>query len=212
MLSTQDHLAYLRQALDLAHRSPSGPTNFRVGAILVSDPQNEGQKPTVISTGYTLELPGNTHAEQCAITKLAAHYGIAESQLPTKLTPEMNATLYTTMEPCGKRLSGNLPCVQRIIATRGENARSCQGGIRRVIFGAKEPGIFIRESRSCQMMDEAGVEWEHVEGLQDQILSVAKAGHDAVRDPETNVDDIDEEERKRQEQTPRNSKKRMMEL
>ena len=217
MLSTKDHLAYLRQALELARKSPPGPTNFRVGAILVSDPQNEGSSPTIISTGYTLELPGNTHAEQCALTKLATQYGIAESELHTRLTREMNATLYTTLEPCGKRLSGSLPCVHRIISTRGnssedEDSKNFNGGIRKVIFGAKEPDIFVKDNESCRIMDEAGLEREYVEGLQDEILSVAKSGHNAVSDLETNVDDIDEEERKRQEQIPRNSKKRMMEL
>jgi pyrimidine deaminase RibD-like protein len=217
MLSKGDHLVYLRQALDLARKSPPGPTNFRVGAILVSDPQSQGSTPAILSTGYTLELPGNTHAEECAIAKLAAQHKIAEIQLHTILTQEMNATLYTTLEPCGKRLSGSLPCVHRLIATRdtsstGQDSRNSKRGIRKVIFGAKEPGTFVKDNESCRMMDEAGLEWEYVGDLQDEILNVAKEGHNIARNKETNVDDIDEEERRRQEQIPRNSKKRMMEL
>ena len=61
-------------------------------------------------------------------------------------------------------------------------------------------------------MDEAGLAWEYVEGLQDEILKVAKEGHTTVKSEGTNVDDIDEEQKRRQEQVPRNSKKRMMEV
>lgn len=217
MLSADDHLKYLLQALELARKSPPRPTNFRVGAILVSDPLAEGSIPVILSTGYTLELPGNTHAEQCAIAKLRSKHGLSDSQLHSILTPETNATLYTTLEPCSQRLSGNLPCVDRIISTRG-NAREISGsdngkaGIRKVIFGAKEPGTFVKDSNSCRIMTEAGLQWEYRDGLQDEILEVAKAGHDTIKIKETDVDDVDDEERRRQDQIPRNSKKRMMEL
>ena len=30
-------------------------------------------------------------------------------------------------------------------------------GIQRVVFGAKEPGTFVKDSRSCKILDEAGV-------------------------------------------------------
>jgi pyrimidine deaminase RibD-like protein len=217
MLSTEDHLKYLRQALELARKSPPRPTNFRVGAVLLSNPLAKGSSPAVLSTGYTLELGGNSHAEQCAIAKMATQNGIPETQLHTILTGELNATLYTTLEPCGKRLSGSLPCVQRIIATQknfsgSPNPSNSECGIRNVIFGAKEPNTFVKDSESCRMMEEAGIKWEYVESLQEEILQVAMEGHCAVNVTETNVDDIDEEERKRQQQIPRNSKKRMMEV
>jgi pyrimidine deaminase RibD-like protein len=217
MLSPQDHLTYLRKALELARESPPRPTNFRVGAVLVSDPLAKGLSPEVLATGYTLELPGNTHAEQCAIAKLAFQHAISEKELHTVLTPEVNAALYTTLEPCGKRLSGSLPCVHRIISTRdishgGPNPKNSKGGIRKVIFGAKEPGTFVKDSDSCRMMDDAGLEWEYVEGLSGEILQVARKGHTTADVKGTNVDDIDAEERRRQEQIPRNSKKRMMEV
>jgi pyrimidine deaminase RibD-like protein len=208
---------YLKQALELARRSPPRPTNFRVGAVLVSNPSAGASTPTVLSTGYTLELPGNTHAEQCVITKLASQHSIKESQLHTILPQEINTTLYTTLEPCGKRLSGSLPCVHRILSTSGissggTNAKGSKGGIRKVIFGAKEPGTFVKDSESCRMMDEAGLEWEYVSGLENEILQVAKEGHNPLNSQGTVLDDIDEEERRRQEQIPRNSKKRTMEV
>ena len=201
--SREDHLSYLRQALDLARRSPPKPTNFRVGALLVACPHNDPNSARILSSGYTLELEGNTHAEQCALMKLASMNSVAESEISKVLTPGLNAVLYTTLEPCGKRQSGNTSCVQRIINSRAESA----GGIRRVIFGAKEPGTFVKDSQSCQMMTDAGVDWEYIGDLQDEILVVAKEG----QKQETNVDDISPEERKRQEEAPRNPKKRMME-
>jgi pyrimidine deaminase RibD-like protein len=204
--STEDHLSYLRQAVDLARKSPPKPTNFRVGALLVSFPNGDASSAKVLSSGYTLELEGNTHAEQCALAKLASQHSIPESELYKVLTSEANVTLYTTLEPCGVRLSGNTPCVQRIIATRN----SCRGigGIRKVIFGAKEPGTFVKDSESCRMMSEAGIEWEYVNGLNDEILAVAREGHKQ----ETNLDNITDEERRRQESIPHNPKKRMMEV
>ena len=204
--STEDHLLYLRQALDQARKSPAKPTNFRVGALLVSYPNNDASSAELLSTGYTLELEGNTHAEQCALAKLASQHSIDESDLCKVLTSEANVTLYTTLEPCSLRLSGNTPCVQRIIATR--NPCSSVGGIRQVIFGAKEPGIFVNDSESCRIMSEAGIEWEYVDCLRDEILAVAKEGHKQG----TDIDNITEEERKRQEALPRNPKKRMMEV
>ena len=223
-MSEQIHIKYLQQALSEARNSPPKPSNFRVGCVIVSN--RDPSSPVVLSTGYTLELPGNTHAEQSALLKLAAINSTDESGLPEVFTAELNATLYTTLEPCGKRLSGNLPCVQRIIATR---QGSSQGGIRKVIFGAKEPGTFVQDSQSCRLLTEAGIEWEYIPALEAEILSVAMEGHDKKPNAQpsvgtqpqseqaqpkkvTNVDDISAEERKRQEEQPRNPKKRMMEI
>ncbi|KIW34547.1 uncharacterized protein PV07_01324 [Cladophialophora immunda] len=273
--SQATHLHYLRQALSLARQSPPKPTNFRVGCVIVSfaaspstgsdgaattsnvkegvvgggEAQNENDvvmEGEVLSTGYTLELEGNTHAEQNALTKLAHAHGILStstspslSSSPSDLallgrrvlTPERNVYLYTTLEPCGKRLSGNTPCVQRIVATRDPTAATGGGGgggIRKVVFGAREPGTFVQDSQSLQMLDAAGVPWEYVAGMEEEILRVAKEGHVVVVKEEggssrdtpthshaqgpTNVDDISPEERRRQEALPRNPKKRMMEV
>ena len=218
------HLQFLEQALSEARKSPPKPTNFRVGCVIVS--LESSSSPSILSTGYTLELEGNTHAEQCALSKLASSRGVSESSLPSVLAPQLKAILYTTLEPCGKRLSGNTPCVQRIIATRKDNS---EGGIRKVIFGAKEPGTFVENSQSFRLLADAGVDWEYVEGLDKEILKVAMEGHEQKKDqrdqkkehdkqskssqqPEgTNLDDISPEERRRQEAQPRNPKKRMME-
>lgn len=216
------HLHYLKHALSLARLSPPKPTNFRVGCVIVSYPTglSEGE---ILSTGYTLEIPGNTHAEQNALAKLAQKNALSgeesgEVSWNEILSPEKNVFLYTSLEPCGLRLSGATPCVQRIIATRrGVSGRDGGAGLRKVIFGAREPGTFVQDSQSLKMLDVAGVLWEHVAGLDEEILKVAKDGHvttagETKKELETNIDDISPEERTRQEQQPRNPKKRMMEV
>lgn len=204
--SKSDHLSYLRQALDLARKSPPNLRNFCVGALLVSYPRDSACE--VLSTGYTLELPGNTHAEQCALSKLASSRSVPESQIKSILSSEMNAVLYTTLEPCSKRLSGHISCVQRIIATR-DSGSGGMGGIRKVIFGAKEPGTFVRDSESCRMMTAAGIDWEYVDGLQDEILAVSRSGHAPQA---RNLDATSNIERWRQEAIWKPFKERTMEV
>ena len=215
------HITYLRKCISLAEKSPPQPTNFRVGAILLSrsesrpDPQITDDE--LLSTGYTMELAGNTHAEQCCLSNYASAHSVPDERVSDVLpdVPGRKLVMYVTMEPCGKRLSGNLPCVKRIIATRHGKGR----GVQKVYFGVKEPGTFVGQSEGCKMLSEEGVEWQLVSGLEKQILAVAFAGHEdkeekiktALEGVETNVDDISDDERRRQQQLPRNPKKRMME-
>ena len=59
-------------------------------------------------------LLGNTHAEECALDKfMCEHAGEGG-----KRAVPSSAIMYTTMEPCSKRLSGKKPCVERIIEVR----------------------------------------------------------------------------------------------
>lgn len=209
----------MQKCISLAEKSPPRPTNFRVGAILLSrkDKDSAGSDDRILSTGYTMELAGNTHAEQCCLANYASTHNVADDQVAEVLPVESGRKLimYVTMEPCGKRLSGNAPCVQRIAKTR-DGGRE---GVHKVFFGVKEPGTFVGESEGCKMLSAAGIEWEHVPGLEKDILTVAVAGHDnaeekvksALGKKGTNVTDISEEERQRQNQIPRNPKKRMME-
>ncbi|CAD6443906.1 27f600bf-16d4-42ff-b9a8-1a206dae1d8d [Sclerotinia trifoliorum] len=159
------HLTYLRQALDLARLSPPKPTNFRVGALLLNASTN-----TVIATGYTLECPGNTHAEQCCFIKFSQAHNIPEDQLADVL-PE-HTILYTTMEPCAKRLSGNVSCSERILRL-GETGK----GIRKVVVGVREPEKFVGENEGRRKLEDAGIEVLLVKGLEEEILEVATAGH-----------------------------------
>jgi pyrimidine deaminase RibD-like protein len=152
----------MRLALAQAHNSPPKPTNYRVGAVLVDTSTNE-----ILATGYTLELPGNTHAEQCCFMKLAEQHGVPEERLRDVLPSTL--ALYTTVEPCSKRLSGNLPCVERVLRLAG-----C---IRSVYVGVMEPETFVAENTGRKSLEEAGIEVVLVEGLEKEILEVATAGH-----------------------------------
>lgn len=46
-----------------------------------------------------------------------------------------NAVLYTTMEPCNERLSGNMTCASRILRING--------AINKGYVGIRDPGTFI---------------------------------------------------------------------
>lgn len=157
-----DHVEYMRKALELARRSPPKPTNYRVGALLIDSKTN-----TILATGYTLECEGNTHAEQSCFIKFAEAHKVTEDTLEDVL-PE-GTVLYTTVEPCFKRLSGNLPCVERI--SRLGNA------IKTVYVGVKEPEKFVGENTGRKQLEDAGIEVVLVEGMEKEILEVATAGH-----------------------------------
>lgn len=167
--SSNSNVTYMRLALAEARKSPPKPTNFCVGAVLVSPTV----PPTVI-TGYTLELPGNTHAEQCCFLKLNA----PETPLPS------GSVLYTTMEPCNKRSVGNKPCVDRILEVKDGDGRLA---IKTVYVGVLEPETFVGVNEGRKRLEQAGIEVVKVEaeGLEEEILSVATAGHvkgDETRD------------------------------
>lgn len=155
------HRAFMLQALELAKKSPPKPTNFCVGAVLVS-----AETSKIISTGYTLECEGNTHAEQCCFIKLSQELGKTEESLGDVLPPSV---LYTTMEPCSKRLSGNQSCVERILGLKGK--------IKTVYVGVKEPETFVGQNQGRQRLEDAGINVVLVEGFEQQILDVATAGH-----------------------------------
>lgn len=158
----QDHQTWMQRALALAKNSPSKPSNFRVGAILVSLDTGE-----VIAEGYTLECEGNTHAEECCLIKLAEQYSTTEEGLADVVkTPH---ALYTTMEPCFKRLSGKLPCVERVLQQKS--------WIREVYLGVLEPEKFVGQNPGRGMLETAGIKVAAVPGFEKEILEVATAGH-----------------------------------
>ncbi|KAI1416525.1 cytidine deaminase-like protein [Hypoxylon sp. FL1857] len=158
-----DHQSYMKLALSSATKSPPKPTNYRVGAVVVDAATNE-----ILATGYTLELPGNTHAEQCCFEKLAEKHGVPISRLGEVLPDGI--VLYTTVEPCSRRLSGNLPCVDRILAIGNK--------IKTVYVGVYEPEKFVSINSSKQKLETAGIGFVHVGGLEKEILEVATAGHE----------------------------------
>lgn len=165
-IAALDHETYMRLALSIAEKSIPRSTNFRVGAVLVDEGTNE-----ILSTGYTLELPGNTHAEQCCLDKYCAMKEVPVDDIGNVLPDR--TVLYTTMEPCDRRASGNVPCTERILQTKS----GIYGGIKTVYLGVKEPIIFVGENTGRVKLEDGGVVCIHVGGLEEDILKVATAGH-----------------------------------
>lgn len=149
--ATELHMPYMKLALDEARKAPDLPGAFAVGAALV----HEGE---VLATGYTRELEGNTHAEQNALTKLKEQ---------GREIPE-GTCLYTTMEPCTERLSGNLPCCDRVLQ---------HPNIKTVFVGVMEPQDFIANNTSRQRLEDAGLTYIQIPGVAEEALKIAKKGH-----------------------------------
>ncbi|EEB06028.1 CMP/dCMP deaminase family protein [Schizosaccharomyces japonicus yFS275] len=144
------HSKYLRLALDEAKKCNPTDTAFCVGSVIVENGQ-------VVSTGYSRELPGNTHAEESAILKLLQR------------DPKHDFTrsvIYSTMEPCSKRLSGNVPCTQHIIANK----------FHKVVLGCREPTTFV-VCEGVRQLQAAGIIVEEDLQFQDECLRVAKQSH-----------------------------------
>jgi pyrimidine deaminase RibD-like protein len=163
-----DHVAAMRLALTVARQSPCLPTKFCVGALIVNSATGQ-----IAATGYSLELPGNTHAEECCLLKLArmttTDTAAAATDLPAALEITEPHTLYTTMEPCARRLSGRTPCVERVLAQRT--------WLRTVCYGIREPDTFVATNEGLDVLRREGVEVVHVGELEDEIRQVATAGH-----------------------------------
>ncbi|KAI0536123.1 cytidine deaminase-like protein [Xylaria digitata] len=164
-----DHQGWMEYALDQARLSPPAPTKYCVGAVLV-----DADKGEALSTGYSMELPGdrpgdpgNTHAEHCCFIKVADQHGLPEDRIGEVLPK--NTALYTTMEPCNERLSGNRTCVDRILGLKG--------AIKTVYIGIREPDTFIAENNGITRLEKAGIEVVLVEGMQERIHEVSTAGH-----------------------------------
>eukprot|EP00944_MAST-04C_sp_MAST-4C-sp1_P008109 g8109.t1 len=141
------HVDFMLQAVNCAFQSAPVDTAYCVGCVIVKNGE-------VISTGFSRELPGNTHAEESAIKKLEKQNISAEG-----------CDLYSTMEPCSKRLSGNEPCAKRII----------ENSVKRVFVGVLEPANFVNCTGVQQLLD-AGIEVIAVqaEGLKEKCLAPNK--------------------------------------
>lgn len=160
-------------ALDQTHCSPPSPPKFCVGAALVDADKNE-----VLSTGYSEELPrdrpgdpGSTQAEHCCFIKVGDAHGISDFDI-AKVLPS-NTVLYTTMEPCNERLSGNRTCVERILGLGN--------AVKVVYVGIREPDTFIKDNQGIKRLEAAGIKvvlLDDDEELRAQILSVTFAGHE----------------------------------
>lgn len=175
------HIAsyYMRTAIEEARKSPPKPTNYCVGALLLRAATNTTPLE-LLATGYTLECVGNTHAEQCCLIKLAANMNCSVEDLGKHIDGDV--VLYTTMEPCNQRSVGNAPCVDRILALKTAEGKQV---ISTVICGVAEPSDLVATNSGRARLEAAGIRVGVLRGMEDEILSVAKAGHPKPEDDRT---------------------------
>ncbi|KAF4614481.1 hypothetical protein D9613_003106 [Agrocybe pediades] len=166
-------LEYLRLALSEAGKCIPTPTAFCVGCVLVVC--FTGKMPSILSTGFSRELPGNTHAEANALTKARQ---LSQEELrsllpldaPSDLTIDdiLKCTdVYTTLEPCSIRTSGLPPCADALIASK----------VKRCFIGVGEPDDFV-QCEGAKRLQEAGIEVVWLNDLEEQCLTVARRCHD----------------------------------
>ena len=130
---------HLARAAQLGLECPASDGSFSVGAVLTD---SEGQE---IATGFTREFGDSWHAEQVALEK-ASREGINPA----------GGWMYSSLEPCGNRLSGKIPCVQRIIDAK----------LSRVIYAEKEPPIFVT-GVGHDILREQGLEVVQLNGFEE---------------------------------------------
>jgi pyrimidine deaminase RibD-like protein len=137
-------LRWLREAVELSKRCPPSDSAFSVGAILVGaggqgcgGVGGQGGRGRgdggVIATGYSRQRDPRDHAEEVAL----ADAGAAAS----------GSTIYTSLEPCLRRLSRPRSCAELIVAA----------GVRRVVLAWREPPIFV-PGGGADWLRERGIE------------------------------------------------------
>jgi diaminohydroxyphosphoribosylaminopyrimidine deaminase / 5-amino-6-(5-phosphoribosylamino)uracil reductase len=120
----------MRRAVALAGQSPRSASAFAVGAVLVDA---YGQE---ISSGFSRDTDPLVHAEESALHKAADDVRLVD------------ATLYSTLEPCSKRAHRpDATCTALILAA----------GIPRVVIAWREPDIFVT-CEGVALLIAAGVE------------------------------------------------------
>lgn len=171
----EGHLHFLRLALDEARRCQPTPTAFCVGCVITARWPLASTTPIVLATGFSRELPGNTHAEANALTKATAlTKGELQSLFSTAPLDDLkidsilaHSDIYTTLEPCSVRTSGLAPCANAIITAK----------IPRCYIGVGEPDDFVK-CEGAQKLKDAGVEVIWLKGFEEECLQVARTGRE----------------------------------
>lgn len=152
---TDTDLRWLREAIELSRCSPPSDGAFSVGAVLVSGGE-------ILTTGFSRERDQHDHAEEVALAK-AAEAGLAGGRPGHGLAGAglAGATMYSSLEPCLRRLSRPRSCAQLIVAA----------GIRRVVLAWREPPLFV-PGGGARWLGEQGVTVIEVPELADQARAI----------------------------------------
>ena len=170
---SSEHLAYMKIALEEANKCIPAPTAFCVGCVIVVPVRSatDVEEKVVLSTGYSRELVGNTHAEANALAK-ARELSSAELE---KFFPEGipsdggvgrllgEADVYTTLEPCSIRTSGLPACADALVGAQ----------VRRCYIGVAEPDDFVT-CEGAEKLKRGGIEVIWLKGLEQECLDAAR--------------------------------------
>lgn len=151
-----------------AKKCISSDTAYNVGAIIT---KIVDEKEVEVSRGYSREIEGNTHAEECALLKIGIRKSSKTFEMLRKLDDcalesARTYVLYTTMEPCTKRTSGNRSCTSRIIAS----------GISKVVIGVKEPDNFVI-CEGVKLLKENNIKVEFINSAEITLLCIEPNKH-----------------------------------
>jgi len=167
----------LRDALFEAAKCVPTTTAFCVGCLLVARYPTIAEPPIVLATGYSRELPGNTHAEANALAKARALSPERLAELFPRAAIDVDVDVedvlahtdaYTTLEPCSVRTSGLAPCADALVAAK----------VPRCFIGVGEPDDFV-QCEGAQKLKAAGCQVVWVKGLERECLTAARRGHEA---------------------------------
>ncbi len=126
VLSPADDRRWLSLAIELSQQCPPSTSAFSVGAIVVDASGVE------VARGFSRERP-HVHAEEVALQKPGA---------------ERVHTLYSSLEPCTRRMSSHRTCAELIIAAQ----------VPRVVIAWREPPTFVDDAHGVAALEAAGIE------------------------------------------------------
>ena len=134
----------LLEAIEISKKCSPVDRAFSVGALVFD---KEGR---LVSTGFSRETDPNVHAEEAALNKAStSHADLA------------GGTIYSSLEPCGRRLSGRKSCTDKII----------EAGITRVVFAMSEPPVFV-DATGVTKLRAAGIEVAIIDALAEPVKKV----------------------------------------
>eukprot|EP01135_Chromosphaera_perkinsii_P005236 Nk52_evm5s327 gene=Nk52_evmTU5s327 len=164
---------WMKKACLQADRSIPVSSAYCVGCVITrrGDGMGNEEEEEEVACGFSREIPGNTHAEECALIKLQEEEREEEGKC-------VDLCLYTTMEPCSERNSGRCPCVTRILEFNRNNnkkkkrKKEMEGGlcIRKVVIGVLEPARFVEKCTGMDQLIQEGIEVIVIKGMEQECL------------------------------------------